>query len=203
MNLGQGVHRVLHTVLRVHDAWSKRIHTWTLNLWLKDLLVSQAPTRHAGKTLTLKYITQIKSRPPTFALFCNVQTIPIFFERFLRKNLQHDFELQGIPLRFVIRKSKGHEIKKSLLQNKNKVIGVGDQGIGRKRARRGTSPHHIPSYIISRYLPHFDHSYQLYHPLHPSHTHLNPTPRCIIFHAMLCHARCWSWFLSYSRSQTQ
>ena len=56
---GQGVQRLLQTVLRVHDSWSKRIPTWTLNLWLKDMLVSQAPTRYAGKTVTVKYMTQV------------------------------------------------------------------------------------------------------------------------------------------------
>ena len=55
----QGINRLLQTVLRVHDSWSKRIPTWTLNLWLKDMLVSQPPTRYAGKTVTVKYMTQV------------------------------------------------------------------------------------------------------------------------------------------------
>jgi GTP-binding protein len=68
---GKGINRLLSTVLRVHDSWSNRISTWILNKWLKDLLVINPPPRVAGKQLSIKYMVQVKSRPPTFALFCN------------------------------------------------------------------------------------------------------------------------------------
>jgi hypothetical protein len=113
------------------------VPTWSLNLWLKDMLVAQAPARHAGKPIALKYMTQVKARPPTFALFCNVATLPGFYERFLRSKLQRDFKLEGVPVRFVVRKSKGTAVNKMLLKDTYKVKGVGDQGTGRRRARRG------------------------------------------------------------------
>ena len=78
------VNAVLEAVLAVHDAWSKRVTTWVLNRWLKDMMVSTPAPRAGGKAVSVKYITQIKTRPPTFALFCNAQVLPGFFDRFLR-----------------------------------------------------------------------------------------------------------------------
>jgi GTP-binding protein len=79
-----GVNDVLDAVLETHDSWSKRVSTWVLNRWIKDALLSLNAPREGGKTITVKYITQVKSRPPTFALFCNAEKIPGSFERFLR-----------------------------------------------------------------------------------------------------------------------
>lgn len=128
---GNGAKRLLETVVAVHDAWSKRVPTWVLNKWIKDVMVTAPPTRAGGKVLKLKYMTQIKARPPTFALFCNADEIPGFFERFLRSRIQKDFQLEGVPLRFEVRKTSGAEVNASLLkQGKHTRRGVG-HGEGR------------------------------------------------------------------------
>ena len=128
---GNSTKRLLDTVLEVHDAWSKRVPTWVLNKWIKDVMVTAAPPRAGGKALKLKYMTQIKSRPPTFALFCNADELPGFFERFLRSRLQTDFSLKGVPIRFEVRKTQGAAVQASLLkQGKQTRRGVG-HGEGR------------------------------------------------------------------------
>lgn len=122
----EGVHRLLNTVISTHDAWSARVNTWILNKWIKDTMVTSPTPRTGDKAIHIKYVTQVKTRPPTFALFCNVPELPGFFEKFLKSRLQHDFKLQGIPIRFVIHKSKGNEAKKNLLsKGKNKSYHVG------------------------------------------------------------------------------
>jgi len=122
---GSNLERILDNVILTHDAWSKRIETPTLNRWLKDTLVI-SPTANMGhKSLKIKYITQVKTRPPTFSLFTNTQELPSFFERFLRARIQNDFKLIGVPIRFIIKKGKGNDVDKSLLN-------VG------KASRRGT-----------------------------------------------------------------
>eukprot|EP01034_Spumella_vulgaris_P026595 gene26595-33197_t len=142
---GNGINRLLETVISTHDAWSKRINTGLLNNWLKDLMVT-APTPRAGnKRINIKYITQIKTRPPTFALFGNVAEIPGFFERFLKSRMQRDFKLEGIPLRYLIRKTKGHAVKKRLLsQGKHTRRGVGHG------ERRGQGPNRELKMIIRK-----------------------------------------------------
>lgn len=114
----EGINRLLHTVLKVHDSWSRRIDTWVLNSWLKELMVSAPETNHGGRPVRLKYMTQTKARPPTFALFCNVSALPGTFERFLRTRLHADFSLTGVPLRFIVRKTPGLTIKRRPLSSR-------------------------------------------------------------------------------------
>jgi GTP-binding protein len=132
-----GVNRILSSVLSVHDAYSKRIDTWVLNKWLKDLMVSQSAPRIGGKNVTIKYMTQVKSRPPTFALFTNIPELPGSYERFIRSRLQHDLSLQGVPIRFSIRKTTGRDVDKARLSQGMKTrrgVGHGEsRPVGPKR----------------------------------------------------------------------
>ena len=137
----KGVDVVLDAVKVTHDAWSTRINTWILNTWLKDLMISFPPPRVNDKQLKVKYVTQLKARPPSFAFFCNGNKFPGYYERFLRSKIQEDFNLQGIPLRFVVRKSEGKEVKKDLLRqgaksNRTKGHNLG-KGVGIIRRQKG------------------------------------------------------------------
>ncbi|CAM9112736.1 unnamed protein product, partial [Heterosigma akashiwo] len=88
----------MRAVLRVHDSWNARAPTAALNLWLTDALKMQAPPRG----VKIRYITQIKSRPPTFVLFTNRADIPSSYMRYLRRRMCEDFKLNGVPLDFLI-----------------------------------------------------------------------------------------------------
>jgi len=141
-NKREGVNRLLHTVLEVHDIWSKRIDTWVLNSWFKDLMVAMPAARADGKPIKIKYITQVKSRPPTFALFTNTAVLPTFLERFLRARLQQDFSLHGVPLRFIIRKAEVPERYRQQNRQRN-----AEQEGGRTTVhglRRGTASPPMP-----------------------------------------------------------
>ncbi len=135
----KGLERVLRTVIEVHDAWSKRCPTWVLNRWLRDTMVTAPPARYAGKPLKIKYITQTKSRPPMFTLFANVNELPGAVERFLKSQIQEDFQLKGIPLRFVVRKTAGNDVKKDLLKHKVGAHGKNRRGKGHGEGR-GVGP---------------------------------------------------------------
>lgn len=135
----EGVDRVLDVVTQVHDSWSKRVSTWVLNRWLKDRLVSASPPREGGKAIIIKFITQVKTRPPTFALFCNAQELPESYERFMRSHIQSDFKLEGVPIRFVVRKTVGNPVKMKLLQKGHSRRGVGHKetrGVGPNRDKK-------------------------------------------------------------------
>lgn len=132
----EGIDRLMRAVVRTHDAWSKRIETAILNNWLYDLHVNTAPPRINGKETRIKFITQVKARPPSFILFSNCQTVPAAYSRFIRKRLQKDFNFNGVPLRFTIKKSKGKIADKSLFsRSKNsRVRSVGEsRPVGKAR----------------------------------------------------------------------
>jgi predicted GTPase len=135
----EGIDRLMRAVVRTHDAWSKRIETATLNNWLNDLHVNTAPPRINGKETRIKFITQVKARPPSFILFSNCQTVPAAYSRFIRKRLQKDFNFNGVPLRFTIKKSKGKVADKSLFSRSknNSVRSAGEsRPVGKARDNR-------------------------------------------------------------------
>ena len=55
--------------------------------------------------MRLKYIAQVKTRPPSYAIFCSrPEGIPASYVRYLENQLRADFELPGTPLRLSLRK---------------------------------------------------------------------------------------------------
>jgi GTP-binding protein len=123
---GRSLDRLLRTAIKVHDSWDKRISTGLLNAWLREVSVTAPKARVGDKQLKVKYITQVKSRPPTFSLFCNAEELPSFYERYLRAKIQEEFQLEGVPIRFVVKKSEGNDVKVHLLkQGKHTRRGAG------------------------------------------------------------------------------
>jgi GTP-binding protein len=61
----------------------------------------------SGRRLRLRYMTQIKSRPPTFALFTTRPgELPESYMRYLGNSMRQDFDLPAVPLRFILKKTK-------------------------------------------------------------------------------------------------
>ncbi len=104
---GQNLKRLLDTVLASYDIWNRRISTADLNRWLNSVTAAHPPPAPQGRRIRLKYITQAKSRPPTFAIFCTKpEGLPGAYLRYLENALREDFELPGTPLRLQLRKGK-------------------------------------------------------------------------------------------------
>ncbi|MDE2629900.1 MAG: ribosome biogenesis GTPase Der, partial [Alphaproteobacteria bacterium] len=60
-----------------------------------------------GRRVRIRYMTQLKSRPPTFALFgTQLKALPEAYLRYLANGLRQAFHLEGAPLRFVLRTAK-------------------------------------------------------------------------------------------------
>ena len=104
---GKGLNKILDNVLDVFEVWNRRISTARLNRWLEDILEYHQPPLVGGRRIKVRYMTQPKTRPPTFALFCShAKGLPEAYTRYMANALREDFELWGIPLRIVVR--KGH-----------------------------------------------------------------------------------------------
>ena len=69
---GKGLERLLDTAIEMVDIWSRRIPTPALNRWLQAMEDAHLPPLVKGRRLKLRYMSQAKSRPPTFNLFCNL-----------------------------------------------------------------------------------------------------------------------------------
>jgi GTP-binding protein len=101
---GQGLDRLMPAVLAMEAAWNHRVPTAQLNRWLAEAIERHPPPAVDGRRLRPRYMTQIKSRPPTFALFMNRSgQLPESYVRYLQNSLRDDFDLPGVPLRLYLR----------------------------------------------------------------------------------------------------
>jgi len=104
---GEGLDRLLPAVLAADRAWNTRVPTATLNRFLEEALSRHAPPAIHGRRVRIRYMTQPKSRPPTFALFGNqLGALPDAYLRYLTNGLRETFHLEGAPVRLLLRTSK-------------------------------------------------------------------------------------------------
>jgi len=104
---GKNVHRVLNGVQDVYEIWNKRIKTAGLNKWLQRMESQNPAPLVSGRQNRLKYIAQIKTRPPTFAMWVSrPEKLPPSYRRFIINGLRRDHDLPGIPVRLLVRRSK-------------------------------------------------------------------------------------------------
>lgn len=105
---------LMKAVLQANIRWNTRIKTAVLNEWLAEMLQKHSLPLIKGRRLKIRYMTQIKTRPPTFSLFISQDVdFPVSYERYLIHGLRERFDLHGIPIRFSYRKGKNpyHEKK--------------------------------------------------------------------------------------------
>ncbi len=104
---GKNLDKLMPAVLEAHEVWSRRVPTAKLNRWLAEVAEHHPPPAVAGRRVRLRYITQVKARPPTFALFTNKpEALPESYVRYLTNALREDIRLPGVPLRVMLRKGK-------------------------------------------------------------------------------------------------
>ena len=104
---GAGLDKLMPAVMQIYDTWNRRISTAKLNQWLDFQLDRHPPPAPAGRRIKLRYMTQARARPPTFALFCSQpKDLPESYKRYLINGLRADFGLHGVPIRINLRKGK-------------------------------------------------------------------------------------------------
>lgn len=103
----EGLDKLMSAVLKVYDRWNTRIPTSPLNQWFADVQEqNQPPLGKNKRRIKLKYITQAKTRPPSFYIFSsNPEGLPESYLRYLINSLRDTFDLGGIPIRITVRKS--------------------------------------------------------------------------------------------------
>ena len=104
---------VFRSIIKLFEVWQTRVPTGRLNRWLEDSLSRNPPPLVNGRILKVRYVTQIKSRPPTFALFVTrAKSFPDSYVRYLRNSLRETFGLSGVPLRLLLREPDNPYAKK-------------------------------------------------------------------------------------------
>jgi len=111
---GRRLEKMMDRVLNTYHTWNKRLPTSPLNQWLSDMQAHHPAPLTQGRPNKLRYMTQIKSRPPTFAVWVSrPQDISESYKRYLINGLRQDFDIPGVPIRLVWRTSHNPYVNKS------------------------------------------------------------------------------------------
>jgi GTP-binding protein len=104
---GAGLDRLMQAVVDSHEVWNRRVSTSALNRWLPEIIAAHPPPAVSGRRIRLDYITQAKSRPPSFVLFTSrAEAVPDAYRRYLVNALRENFDLPGTPIRLTLREKK-------------------------------------------------------------------------------------------------
>ncbi len=104
---GRNVGGVLKAALKIYEVWNRRTTTGKLNRWLQGMESRNPAPLIGGRQNRLKYIAQIKTRPPTFAIWVSrPEKLPPAYRRYILNGLRRDYDLPGVPIRLLVRRSK-------------------------------------------------------------------------------------------------
>lgn len=107
---GEGVGELLKTVEQVAANFRRRIETGKLNRLVREAMAKHSPPSRRGKMLKVYYCTQVRTSPPTFALFVNdPELMHLSYERFLVNQLRSEYDFTGTPIRLLIRARRREE----------------------------------------------------------------------------------------------
>ncbi|GAA3905097.1 ribosome biogenesis GTPase Der [Sphingomonas limnosediminicola] len=97
---GKGIDTILDVAFDLREQWARRVATGELNRWFADAVEANPPPAPKGQRIKLRYITQVKSRPPTFVVFGNrTDELPESYRRYLLNAMRRDLKLGPVPLR--------------------------------------------------------------------------------------------------------
>jgi GTP-binding protein len=104
---GKGIDQLLGAAFELREQWSRRVSTGELNRWFERAIEANPPPAPGGKRIKLRYITQVKSRPPSFVVFGNrLSELPESYSRYLLNSMRRDLKLGPVPLRLTLRSPK-------------------------------------------------------------------------------------------------
>ncbi|ATN35161.1 ribosome biogenesis GTPase Der [Rhizobium sp. ACO-34A] len=97
---GYGLDKLMQNIIDTDRVWNRRISTAKLNRWLEHQQIQHPPPAVSGRRIKLKYMTQVKARPPAFMVSCTrADALPESYVRYLTNGLRNDFQLPGVPIR--------------------------------------------------------------------------------------------------------
>src|SRR6185437_1274341 len=104
---GKGIDQLLGAAFELREQWSRRVSTGELNRWFERAIEANPPPAPGGKRIKLRYITQVKARPPSFVIFGNrLSELPESYNRYLLNSMRRDLKLGPVPLRLTLRSPK-------------------------------------------------------------------------------------------------
>ena len=107
---GQRVNKLFELINQVANKNAMRVSTSVLNQVLNEAISIVQPPTDKGKRLKIFYMTQASTKPPTFVIFVNDKDLFHFsYERYLVNQIRKEFDLNGTPIRVIVREKMDKE----------------------------------------------------------------------------------------------
>ncbi|MEO6151674.1 MAG: ribosome biogenesis GTPase Der [Croceibacterium sp.] len=104
---GKGLDQMMAAAFELRAQWSRRVPTAGLNRWFEHALETNPPPAPGGRRIKLRYITQIKTRPPSFVIFgSRLDDLPTSYQRYLVNGIRKELGFGAVPVRLTMRSSK-------------------------------------------------------------------------------------------------
>jgi len=101
---GKGLDQMLTAAFDLREQWSRRVPTAALNRWFEHALETNPPPAPGGRRIKLRYITQIKTRPPSFVVFgTRLDDLPASYERYMVNSIRKELGFGAVPVRLTMR----------------------------------------------------------------------------------------------------
>jgi GTPase len=101
---GEGIEKLMAAVFHAHELWNRHISTSQLNRFMTEVIEAHPPPRAGGRRSKIRYVTQAKTRPPSFTLFGNkLDDLPDSYLRYIVNAMREAFDLPGVPIRITLR----------------------------------------------------------------------------------------------------
>lgn len=101
---GRNIDKLMAAIFAIERSWNIHIATARLNRWLSGMVEGHPPPAVSGRRLKLRYMTQAKTRPPSFIVFASrPEALPVSYQRYLVNGLREAFDIQGAPIRLWVR----------------------------------------------------------------------------------------------------
>jgi GTPase len=101
----QRIFKAIETTLAVSESMFRKITTSVLNEWLGKAIGSYHPPVYRGNQVSIKFVTQLPTKVPSFAFFCNhPEGVKTPYQNYLENQLRKNFDFSGIPIRLFFRK---------------------------------------------------------------------------------------------------
>ena len=101
----QRIYQAIEAAMRVHENRTKKIPTSVMNDVLLPIIQATPPAAVKGKYIKIKYVQQLPTYSPAFAIFCNLpQYVQDSYKRFIENRLRDEFDFEGVPIKVFFRK---------------------------------------------------------------------------------------------------
>ncbi|CAN7215669.1 MULTISPECIES: ribosome biogenesis GTPase Der [unclassified Devosia] len=101
---GRNIDKLMQAIFEIERTWNSHVSTSRLNRWLAAMTESHPPPAVSGRRLKMRYMTQAKTRPPSFIVFASrPEVVPMSYQRYLINGLRESFDMPGTPIRLWLR----------------------------------------------------------------------------------------------------